>query len=386
MQRKPAYMLAGPMLQEAFSSNLTAEERAVVARAYAIIASSSNPEDYLTLEERTAMRAFLQRGETRLSTYQRVAGVFLNGAGLLVLLPAIARDTVQDVLVFGTAGGLLRTFVVVPWLVSIALPLYAIVLLLRDLVEFYFAPKFLSRDPVRITRFSLAGLTLSYDEGVEAKARVIAVQERREYADFVFGRDRQQPAASDIREAMGSIASPLRHSLMAKLREHHASPQPTPGEMMTYGLDKAGSMDTSLCEEVARMEASIARHVLHLRRLVLRYMKALILFVWTTLISFMVVSFLSNVSNVSTREKVIIALTLFLVWAATCIYLVRLPRKWIDRLATNDPSGQDPQEPSETAPDVQDEDIRMFESRVTIVLLVSCVAIAALLGATVAGA
>lgn len=369
-----------------FSDELTAEARAVVARAYAILASADGSQaEYLTADERAATRAFLQRGETRLSTYQRVAGVFLNGAGLLVLLPAIARDTVQDVLVFGTAGGILRASVLLPWFVSIALPLYAIVLLLRDLVEFYFAPKFLSRDPVRITRFSLAGLTLSYDEGIEAKARVVAVQERREYAEFVFGRDRQRPAASDIREAMGNIASPMRRSLMLRLRQHDASPKPTPGEMMTYGLDMAGSMDSSLCEEVARMEASIARHVLHLRRLVLRYMKALILFVWTTLISFVVVSFLSDANDLPTREKVIVALGLYVAWAATCVFLVRLPRRWIDRLATEDSSDEGSQASAPIAPDVQDEDIRMFESRVTFVLLASCIAFAGMLGAVVAG-
>lgn len=377
---KPAYMLRDPVLEDAFTYRLTIEEQALVDRSFQIITRAPGAEpEMVTSDERAAMRAFLQRGETRLSTYQRVAGVFLNGAGLLVLLPAVARDTVQDVLVFATAGGALRALVLVPWLVSLALPLYAIVLLLRDLVEFYFAPKFLERDPVRITRFSLAGLTLSYDESVEAKAQVIALQaERSEYAEFVFGRDRQRPAESDIRAAMGSIASPPRHSLMTRLRDGNNSTDVTSAELMTYALDMAGSMDTSLSQEVARMEASIARHVLHLRRLVLRYMKALILFVWTTLISFVVVAFLSpQASSFSTQTKVTLALGLYLAWALTCIFLVRLPRRWIDRLAVEDAAARDSRK--RTHPDVQDEDIHKFESRVTAVLIFSSFVFAALL-------
>ena len=38
-------------------------------------------------------------------------------------------------------------------------------------------------------------------------------------------------------------------------------------------------------EEVARAEASLARHALILRRLVLRYGKALLITIWTTIVT-----------------------------------------------------------------------------------------------------
>ena len=44
-----------------------------------------------------AMRAFLQRCDVRLSTMHRVATALLSGAGILVLLPSVERDTVIQV-------------------------------------------------------------------------------------------------------------------------------------------------------------------------------------------------------------------------------------------------------------------------------------------------
>ena len=52
----------------------------------------------LTADERAAMRAFLQRCDVRLSTMHRVATALLSGAGILVLLPAVERDAVLQVL------------------------------------------------------------------------------------------------------------------------------------------------------------------------------------------------------------------------------------------------------------------------------------------------
>ena len=55
-------------------------------------------EGSLTTDERAAMRAFLQRCDVRLSTMHRVATALLSGAGILVLLPAVERDAVLQVL------------------------------------------------------------------------------------------------------------------------------------------------------------------------------------------------------------------------------------------------------------------------------------------------
>jgi len=74
-------------------NKLSAEEEVIVGRVVELVAEAAA--EPLSEDERQALRAFLQRGETRLSTYQRVAGVFLNGAGLLVLLPGLARESIS---------------------------------------------------------------------------------------------------------------------------------------------------------------------------------------------------------------------------------------------------------------------------------------------------
>lgn len=80
-------------------NELSPEETFVVGRTEEIVDGCA-PESLLE-DEKHAMRAFLQRGETRLSTYQRVAGVFLNGRGLLVLLPGTGtRVSLQHYIVW----------------------------------------------------------------------------------------------------------------------------------------------------------------------------------------------------------------------------------------------------------------------------------------------
>lgn len=43
-------------------------------------------------ENKNALRAYLQRAKAKLSTMHRIAGAFLGGAGLLLLLPTSLRD------------------------------------------------------------------------------------------------------------------------------------------------------------------------------------------------------------------------------------------------------------------------------------------------------
>jgi hypothetical protein len=43
------------------------------------------------------LRTYLQRAEVRLSTMHRIAGAFLGGAGLLLLLPAFLREALVQV-------------------------------------------------------------------------------------------------------------------------------------------------------------------------------------------------------------------------------------------------------------------------------------------------
>lgn len=321
--------------------------------------------EYLLADERQGIRAFLQRGETRLSTYQRVAGVFLNGAGLLILLPTVARETIFGIYSYVAENSAPASrLILIPWILSLAAPLYAFYLLLRDLVEFYFVPRFLTEDKMRMTRFSLAGLTLPIDEGQEAKAAVLALEStRQEYSSFITGESRRARRSVDrafAESKSGLAAYPMRRSIMQHGRDE--SIDMGPAESIGTLFSQAGSLDLSLVEEVARMEVSLARHSIRLRRLVLRYSKALILFLWTTLASLAIAAMLANPEPFTVEGQAVCAYAAYAVWCATSVFLVRLPRRWIDALAP-------PVSGSDKADHVfRDPDLHSFEVRISWVL------------------
>ena len=97
-------------------------------------------EPHLSLDERAAVRAYLQRSEVRLSTMHRVASALLSGAGIMVLLPAVERDSVTTVLRALMSDGLepINLVLVIGVTASLALPFTALWMVLRDLTQFYF--------------------------------------------------------------------------------------------------------------------------------------------------------------------------------------------------------------------------------------------------------
>jgi hypothetical protein len=328
--------------------------------------------------ERQGMRAYLQRGETRLSTYQRVAGVFLNGAGLLILLPGLARESVYSTIAFVvTTPSIHSLLLMAPWLLSTIIPLYAFVLLLRDIVQFYFSPRFLQSDPLRINRFALAGVTFPFDEGKEAKAQVIALKATdRSYVDFTLGGTSLKTVEKAFKASEeGKTSYPLRLAVKNALKdpEDRNIDDRTPAEYIGVAFALAGSLDQSLVGEVARMEASVCRHVLLLRKLVLRYTKALILFVWTTLISISVAAILAippNIPNISIKEKSIICFILYTIWAALAIIFIKKPMFWIDKLISSANYNDNLQE-SKNQNNFRDPDLEEFENIVTLVLRIA---------------
>ena len=312
------------------SPYLTPEETLVARRAAQLLEDPS-PEA-ISDEERLAMRAFLQRGETRLSTYQRVAGVFLNGAGLLILLPGLSREAMFGMVQFVLSGAY---FLLIPWILSAAVPILAFWLLLEDLVKFYFSPRFLQDDPIQVTRFSLAGITFPNDEGVECKAQVMAITgSNPSYAHFMQS-GTSKTTIKNAREtsANGRTSSPLRVELARALDQGQRSEGSTQVVDTGVVLSLAGSLDLSLTQEVARMEASIARHVLLLRRLVLRYVKALLIFVWTTLGTLAAAAVIgTEVTSFTPANKADAVLGIYAILAAGSAFLVRQPIRWIESL------------------------------------------------------
>jgi hypothetical protein len=103
----------------------------------------------------------------------------------------------------------------------------------------------------------------------------------------------------------------------------------------------ARSLDRSLVEEVAMTEMSLARHVLYLRRLMLRYVKTLLMFLWTAIISFMMLPLLKD-----PRFPALLILALgYLIWSLSVMRVMNWPIYWIYRHLHDDSAADhvDPQ-------------------------------------------
>ena len=121
----------------------------------------------MTDDERAAARAFVARCEVRLSTFHRIAVGMLSGAGLLVVLPVVARDSVAGVLRSLLIDGISAADValVAGVVAMLALPMAALWLLFADLTRFYFHANHLGGEgrDVFTPRFTLTSLQLASD-------------------------------------------------------------------------------------------------------------------------------------------------------------------------------------------------------------------------------
>jgi hypothetical protein len=243
-------------------------------------------------ESRAAMRAFLQRSEVRLSTIHRVAQALLGGSALILLLPLFLRDAFpkmmtvlisaydagQNMFAVG-AIGLAATLVIL-------LPVPAIFLLVGDLLGFYFTSNTFGAHPAgphapqRVIfnpRFIIPGLGFNNDELSPATRELLS-----EGRDDEWTRGLLVPRSTDddgwrdrfdtrTHEVWGTVADEGTEGDTERLRQ----------AFRLAGLNR----DRTLARDVARTEALIARHVLVIRTVVLRYSKALLLLIATTVVT-----------------------------------------------------------------------------------------------------
>jgi hypothetical protein len=302
----------------------------------------------VTEAERNAMRAYLQRTEVRLSTLHRIAVSFVSGAGLMILFPLFIKDEITGVLrVFinysvgtlptlaaseQTLAALAMIALFFPFVLSAVMPLYGLYLLLKDIIHFYFTiytPGF--PGSLFTPSFVLAGITFSPDESPEIKKRVYAYQYRKTAINFLIpfsAEKREKYFEETVENTNGEIIPRSRqwHELLAseglpvdadrKQVEHFNT---------AFGL--ARTLDRKLVEEVATTETSMVRHVLYLRRLVLRYVSTLMMFVWATLVAFIMLAFVSD-----DRLPVFLLMGIgYAIWALFTLPIMHWPIHWIYR-------------------------------------------------------
>lgn len=282
-------------------------------------------------------RAYLQRGETRLSTLHRVAGAFLSGAGLLTLLPLLVGGTFSSLLALilfyespglPAAGAVPRWLALAPVLASIGLPLAAMYLLIRDLVLFYFTARTFreEKNGVIYPRFVLSGILVS-----ESSLRNVAELERARGDGYV--RNLLVPSPPKLKKKILAEAQSIGDLVGVSMNDHEGF---VAEELRQYVLRQTGSHMRNLAEEAAKMEASIARHLRFLRGLVLRYAKAFLLTIATTVVALTangVLTLLRPIDGVENGVKGVYVwmatLAIYAAWALVSTIIVRQPVIWL---------------------------------------------------------
>jgi hypothetical protein len=277
----------------------------------------------LTLDDRAAMRAFLQRCEVRLSTMHRVATALLSGAGILVLLPALERDSVVEVMRTVLVGpvsvsrGLLATGLVL----TIGLALAVFWLLLEELTRFYFHSNHIRNEVGEFftPRFTLTGLRLSSDElSPEADRDYEAIHGSARNVELLVPTNTQ--ARERIDRQLGAYPGLFDPS------------RPDADAARAAALfDLAASRRRTLAEDVSKVEHGIVRHVIRLQVIVLRYVKALLVIVVIALAAFACSAAVSSDEIASAADERWIAGVLLL-WAPTVMVVVAAPMNWLEHL------------------------------------------------------
>ncbi len=284
-------------------------------------------ESTLTPDERAAARAFVARCEVRLSTFHRIAVGMLSGAGLLVILPVVARDSVAGVLrsLLIDGIGVVDVALVVAVLAMLGVPVVALWLLFADLTRFYFHANHLGGDgrDVFTPRFTLTSLQLPSDElGAEALEQLaVSRTDPRMVELLVPTNDRSRRRVDRQLQVYAGLESG--HDDVTRAR----------------GLfELAASTSRPLLDEVAKVEHGMARHVLRLRGLVLRYVKALLALLTTAVAVYAgdaIVAGLDQGEGMTASGSIALA-AVVLIWAPMVVLAVTSPVRWIENLMRDD--------------------------------------------------
>lgn len=286
----------------------------------------------LTPEERAGIRAYLQRCEVRLSTVHRIATGLLSGAGLLVVLPVVARDAVSGILRSLVQGGLdvSDALLVVAVGMALAVPAVSLWLLFADLTRFFFHANHLGGDGAeRFTpRFTLTSLHLPSDElGPTAAADLQAAREDGRTVELLVPTN--DASRRRIDRQLDLYGMPGRHA-EGGVRDDLDR---------VAGLSAlAAARPRPLLDEVAKVEHGLTRHILRLRGLVLRYVKALLALLTTALAVYAcdaVMAGLPPDTGVDDVRAMWIA-GIVIVWAPLVVLAVTSPIRWVEELMRED--------------------------------------------------
>ncbi|HQV59056.1 MAG TPA: DUF1775 domain-containing protein, partial [Ilumatobacteraceae bacterium] len=263
-----------------------------------------------------------------MSTLHRVATALLSGAGLTVVLPVVARDSVTGVLRSIVEGQItaVDVFLGVAVTVMLLLPCVALWLLIRDLTRFYFHANHFgpAGRQTFTTRFTLTALRLPVDElGAEAKAALDQARDQPSIVRLLV------PANEDARRAIDRQLA---------VYGHPHGPDETDVDRAHHLFEFADSSSRPLLEEVAKLEHGMVRHTLRLQIVVLRYVKALLTLLITAVAIYSADAVVANVApgrGIGIHDSTTLA-AIVLIWAPIVMLAVTAPIRWIEHLLRSD--------------------------------------------------
>jgi len=278
----------------------------------------------LTSDDKVALRGFLQRSEVRLSTFHRTATALLSGAGVLVLLPALGRDAIVNVVRQLLTSELALSKILLTLCVGLVLfsVLIVIWLLLVELTRFFFHANHLGSgvDTTFTTRFALSSIRVPSDE--------LSLNGRDKLQGI-----RRQPA---VLEQLFSSNARVRSVIDARIAAYPSNELPTDDASRAATLSEmAGTRDRTLLEEVAKTEYTLVRHALRIQVIVLRYMKALLVVILSLLLMFVLTALEAEKSTFGEASQSWMSV-IFLIWAVAGLIATSSPVRWLTSILQNE--------------------------------------------------
>lgn len=284
-------------------------------------------------ESAAAIRAYLQRCEVRLSTVHRIATALLSGAGLVVLFPALAKDSVARIvraLLEGPADAPHR-LVLVGVVAAAILPIVALWQLLRDLVRFYFAGQHFddADDKEFVPRFALSGLRPSpTDIDRDTWLQIEAAHHDPNVRAFLL--------PENVRSRRSVDDQMRRYRLRGYDADTTGLTEEQRDEQRRLALlDLAATGTRTLPQQAARLEQVLARHILNIQIVVLRYAKAVLAMLTTAIAAFAAGAVIDHDPSLADGSMLWLA-GIITLWSPLIILAVTAPLEWIITYAKAD--------------------------------------------------
>lgn len=255
------------------------------------------------------LRDFISRGESRMSTLQRIAGVFVTGAGLLIILPLLLKDYLPTVMgVIYEANFLdenlkLKAVLYIALFILGFIPLYSVYQVIIGIAQFYFIKRKIGS--YSYLRFYLTGITLPDDEfsekgdgeeGISSKKEMVKDEFDNEQNINLLNKYLGHFSKSDLKSFL-YYKNLTRDALIPPKRfigggkedyfkdcndNVHKNKEKIDILHTIYGL--AGYSDVNTTDMVFDIETAVVRQTFYLRRLVLTYIKAFLMMLFVCIV------------------------------------------------------------------------------------------------------